>query len=251
MDQNSNSDESMGKRLQEQRHRLRAPGRTKKMSQAEAAKLLRVSRVRLASYEGGFVPLNFWVGWEMCRLTCGSQLWLATGAGPAGPFLDLRFDAGQWGITDRTGFLDGIVRLWEALTKAAVAKGIAATELPAKPEWPPVGARIRPVNRVATGRIRVTTADRSAGQLRVMPEYLAGCANAGLPTKLLLTHPGVEAVDFYLSTQRQGSRAGLRLLRDSLPPAARHEDFLRKLDPFFLCELKLAVLKLVGIHSAD
>jgi hypothetical protein len=87
--------------------------------------------------------------------------------------------------------------------------------------------------------------------LKVKLEFLPGCAAEDAPTELVLTHPGVEAVDTFLSQQRQGSRASLHLLRLALPPAVASEDFLRRLDPFFIAELKLALLKLVGVHPAD
>jgi hypothetical protein len=209
--------QNCGKRLQQLRRRLTLPGTARRMSQSEFAKLVKISRERLASYEGGYAPLNLFVGWEVCRRTGGSQLWLATGGGPAGPFLEVNVDAKVLGFSDRTVFLEGVVKLWEPLVQAAVTKGVSATTLPPKPQvTPPGAARPLPPDRVATGKLRVTAADRLAGQMKVKLEFLPGCAPETGPAEVLLIHPGVEAVDTYLSQQRQGSRASLHLLRLAL-----------------------------------
>jgi hypothetical protein len=238
----------VGYRLKQLRQQLHLPSSPRRLSQAAFARVLNVTRVRLAAYENQVNPLNFAVGWQACRQANFSQIWLASGAGPNQPFFDFKFDAAAFGITDQTTFLTGTAILWEKLLQAAVAAGVPITAMPPKLESPRRGTRPLPLDQIATGKIKVSAADRSAGCLRVTLEYLAGCATEGLPMELVITHPGPESMTRYQMAQHEGARALVALLRDALPPGARGDDFLRRLAPFFLIELELAVLKLVGVH---
>jgi transcriptional regulator with XRE-family HTH domain len=223
------------------------------LSQARFAELVPLSRERLASYEAGLVPLNFQIGWAICRIANRSQLWLATGQGPSTPFLAVDFGEARSKLTDRTLFLKGITVIWDSLMRAAVTRGISVTELPsAKPDLSlerPAQAPKPAAN--PKGTIRVTDQDRAAGRLGVTPEFMHGCAPANAPALILLTHPGVASVLGFITRTKRPKGAALSLLRDALPAELREEDFLRRLEPLFLLELEMAVQKLVGALPSD
>ena len=231
----------------------RSGGGLKPLSQGRFAERIPLGRERLASYEAGSVPLNFNIGWEICRLANRSQLWLATGESPRIPFLNADVGAAKTKITDRTPFLQGITALWDSLIQASVACGISVTQLPAaRPDFS-ADRRVPPTEpgELVKGRIRVTSTNRSAGQLAVIPEFMPGCTPANAPPSILLTHPGVASVLVFMKQRKRPRGAALSLLLGSLPLELREDEFLRRLEPTFLLELELAVQKLVGARPPD
>ena len=226
---------------------------TKSLSQGRFAEQIPLKRERLASYEAGIVPLNFNIGWAICRLAGRSQLWLATGESPNIPFLDVDVGVAKPKLTDRTLFLQGITALWDALIQAAVTCGISVTQLPAARPDLSVERRLPPPEPggLVKGRIRVTAEDRAAGRLAVAPEFMEGCAPPNAPVSILLTHPGVLSVNVFIKQNKRPRGAALSLLLNSLPPELREEEFLRRLEPLFMLELEVAVQKLVGALTPD
>lgn len=69
--------------------RLRRGREARRLSQAEFAKQIGITRERLASYEDGRAPLRTDIALRVCRQFILSEKWLATGKGPMNSLMDL------------------------------------------------------------------------------------------------------------------------------------------------------------------
>ncbi len=87
--------------------RIRYSRENMEYSQRELAKELNVKRERLASYETGRVPVNFYFANKFCARFGISQRWLATGESPQIGYIELPKDDIIENIRSRTGFLQG------------------------------------------------------------------------------------------------------------------------------------------------
>ncbi len=69
--------------------RFAAVRRFEKLTQAEVADRLQVSRHQIANIEACRVPLKFWVGMTFCSEFNVNQVWLATGDPPKSPYYEI------------------------------------------------------------------------------------------------------------------------------------------------------------------
>ncbi|HOQ47880.1 MAG TPA: helix-turn-helix transcriptional regulator [Bryobacteraceae bacterium] len=72
--------------------RIRRIREALRLSQAEFAEQLGITRQRLASYEEGRVAIRYDLALRLCRRFIVSEKWLATGLGDPRLLMDLRFD---------------------------------------------------------------------------------------------------------------------------------------------------------------
>ncbi len=78
--------------------RLRQVREQSQKRQAEFARELGISRVRLASYEYAKAPVRYEIGKQICYRLNINQRWLATGRLPLQPYFDV---SPQFGIFDQ------------------------------------------------------------------------------------------------------------------------------------------------------